>query len=239
MFAPALPVALAWSALGLAQPAPAQPAPVQRPITRISFSRNPCYGFCPSYSVALERDGTATWKEGNYVSRPGERSGRIAPEQFKALVGLLDAPTFPALLARTRGDATKTLRATDGAGFSLVVERGDQKTEIEDYGFRAPAEFLSIEKKLDAAAQNIAWRPEDTGIIEAPAKPSKNRQIFFVSLTTAPTGFQEVARGLVVAGQRFQVTLPPGDYAVEWQKEGVSQKRQVKVIEGYFTSLAP
>lgn len=113
------------------------------------------------------------------------------------------------------------------------------KPKFEDYSFRAPAEFLSIEKKLDAAAQSIAWRPEGTGIIEAPAKPSKNRQIFFVSLTTAPTGFQEVARVLVVAGQRFQVTLPPGDSAVEWQKEGVSQKRQVKVMEGYFTSLAP
>lgn len=230
--------------IGAAQAQPAietQAAPVtQAPITRVSFSRTPCYGFCPSYSVTLQRDGAATWKDGQFVPRLGDRTGRIAPDKFAELARLLDASS-PALLAQVRRNTLQP-RPADAPGFMLSIERGAQKIEVEDYGFQVPAEFLSIEKKLDEAAANASWRFDNTGLIEAPATPRKGACLFLIRPAVAPPPplpYQDIGRIMVAAGQKFQVTLPPGNYSVRWQDEAGSHERKVKVIEGYFASVAP
>lgn len=230
------PIAVAWPAMSLAQPKAAQSS-----ITRISFSRTPCYGFCPSYSVVLERDGSATWKDALFVSRLGKRRGRITPKRFAALAALLDRPGLPSVLSQVKRNALKP-RPTDGAGFTLSIERGDQKVEVEDFGFGTPAEFVSIEKQLDEAAKSVAWLYEDTGIIEAPATPHEEVRIIFIRLAPVPgtpQGIQEIGRVFVAKGQPFQVTLPPGNYSVEWQDGTGSHRRVAKVIAGYFASIAP
>ena len=238
LFALTVPVVATLVATSLAQPQAAQ-----APITRVSFSRSPCYGFCPSYSVVIQRDGSATWKNALFVPRLGERRGRITPERFAALAALLDGPGLPSLLAQVKRNALKP-RPTDTAGFSLSIERGDQKTEVEDFGFGTPAEFVSLEKQLDEAANSVAWGYEDTGIIEAPAVPRDAARIFFVhsaksaSAKSAPGGDQETGRILVAKGQRFEVTLPPGDYVVGWRDATGSHERPAKVVAGYFASIA-
>lgn len=235
---------LAVPSIGAAQAQPAivtQTAPVtQAPITRISFSRTPCYGFCPSYSVTLRSDGAAKWKDGQFVSRLGDRTGRIAPEKFAELARFLDASSS-LLLAQMRRNTLQP-RPADAPGFILSIERGAQKIEVEDYGFRAPVEFLSIEKKLDEAAANASWQFDNTGLIEAPASPRKGACMFLIRSAVAPPPplpHQDIGRIVVAAAQKFQVTLPPGDYSVRWQDEAGSHERKVKVIEGYFASVAP
>ena len=69
------------------------PPPTAKPLT-ITYATNPCYGFCPVYSVTVSADGTGHFNGIQQTTVTGKRDFSVTPAQFKAFADTL-APWRP------------------------------------------------------------------------------------------------------------------------------------------------
>lgn len=51
---------------------------------RISFSVEPCFGFCPDFSLSVDADGRGTYEGENFVAARGSHSFSASPAEFAA-----------------------------------------------------------------------------------------------------------------------------------------------------------
>ena len=106
---PALALAmLAGCTVGDARPGP--PEAIEAPT--ISYETGPCFGACPVYRVTVTSDGSGRFEGRRFTAVEGERSFRIGPDRFQALLAHLE-PIRPATgSVRYSGDACERM-ATD------------------------------------------------------------------------------------------------------------------------------
>ena len=82
------------------------------PVESVSYETGPCFGACPVYRVAVNRDGTGLFEGRRFTAVTGERRFTLTPDQFRAFVGQLE-PLRPASgVMRYSGDVCGAM-ATD------------------------------------------------------------------------------------------------------------------------------
>lgn len=64
-------------------------------VERISFSVEPCFGFCPDFALTVDANGRGTFDGQNFVAAPGVHVFSANPEQLAAFQARL-APFRPA-----------------------------------------------------------------------------------------------------------------------------------------------
>jgi hypothetical protein len=125
---------------------------------RITLTRTMCYGTCPAYSVMIDGDGTVTWDGKTYVAVKGQHTGKIAPEQVKALYSAFKKADFFWLLD------TYASRITDMPSTIVTLAYDGRSKTVTDYaGLRIgmPQAVADLELLIDKTANTGQWIGED------------------------------------------------------------------------------
>jgi hypothetical protein len=121
---------------------------------RVTLHRSMCYGTCPAYGVTIDGDGTVTWDGQNYVAVKGQRTGKITPEQVKALYAAFRKADFFWLLDNYSS------HITDMPSFTVTLAYDGHSKTVTDYaGFRIgmPKAVSDLEALIDRTANTSQW----------------------------------------------------------------------------------
>jgi hypothetical protein len=100
-------------------------------IDSISFRTGYCYGNCPVFTIAMDKNGNATYEAGTYNPKMGKFSGVIKKEDLDRIVGLLNYTNFSQLANEYK------VSWTDDQTSWLRVRFSDGRVkEIQDYGMK-------------------------------------------------------------------------------------------------------
>src|SRR5688500_3853475 len=151
-------------------PAAIDQSRVAADIDSIVLERTPCFGFCPTYRLAIDGSGRVRYRNA------GERTVRtdsIAPDAVERLGARAIELGFFDLPARIRGDsALCSMVATDqpgvivsffsGAGSKTVDHYTGCHVEGRERPGPAPAivRLVRLEAEIDSTANVEQWRPE-------------------------------------------------------------------------------
>jgi hypothetical protein len=110
------------------KPGAMRSAPSAEGVARLVLERTDCYGYCPSYSVEVHRDGTVAYEGRAFVRVLGAARWRMPPEKTDALFGKA---------ARARAETWQRRYAvpiTDSASAKITIElRSGAAISVEDY----------------------------------------------------------------------------------------------------------
>ena len=124
-------------------------------VESITLERQPCFGFCPVYTVTLREDGTVEYDGQQNVEVTGPQTATIDPGAVQTLgdemieAGYLDWE-----------DAYTNQEVTDQAYAITTVTLADGTTKRIDhyYGdFSAPEELTELETRIDQTANTAQW----------------------------------------------------------------------------------
>lgn len=124
-------------------------------IDTITLERQPCFGFCPVYTVTLHDDGTVEYNGQQYVEVTGPRTAAIDPAAVQALGDeMIDAGYLEWEDAYTNQDVTDHPYAITTVTFA----DGTTKRIEHYYGdFSAPEELTELETRIDETANTEQW----------------------------------------------------------------------------------
>lgn len=128
----------------------------------VALKRGACLGACPSYEVAVGRDGAVTWDGYGYVRRLGRRVGRVSPAKVAKLAAALARLQrldlqddygyfFEPLLGQ------RIPVVTDGS-VSTLTFRVDGRLRTIVISTDAPRELTTFEDFVDRIAGTDRWK---------------------------------------------------------------------------------
>lgn len=121
----------------------------------ITLERQPCFGFCPVYTLAIHGDGRVEYNGMDFVEVTGEQTSTIDPAEVQAL-----ADAFSEAGYFTWNDAYMTQEVTDMPYVFTSITLSDGTTKrIEHYhgDFSAPEALTELENLIDATANSAQW----------------------------------------------------------------------------------
>ena len=125
------------------------------PFDRVELERTPCFGFCPTYTISLSRDGSARYVGHTNVPRVGTFVGAIDLDTYARVCYLLAKCGFGARSVKFAApwtcQATSYLRTWRAGQADPVV--------ITDYGSWGPIELWSLLQTIDCVTASIKWKP--------------------------------------------------------------------------------
>jgi len=136
--------------LGFAGCATVVPGAAPRGATSIAYETGPCFGACPVYRVTVNSDGTGRFEGQRFTAVEGERTFRITPERYRALLAHLE-PLRPARgSVRYSGEACETM-ATDLPSAEVTWRTpGDGEQQLYFYHGCDMERNRAIAERLDA-----------------------------------------------------------------------------------------
>lgn len=120
--------ALALAPLAACGTVPAQEAGAER----ISFSAEPCYGFCPAFDVTVGAYGEGRYEGRSSVKVTGTRQLSVTPEEFAAFRDRL-APYRPAQDVRYDHENCDVPLATDMPAVQVTGHEADGRSTTLDW----------------------------------------------------------------------------------------------------------
>ncbi|MCB8961627.1 MAG: hypothetical protein H6651_15010 [Ardenticatenales bacterium] len=134
----------------------------------ITLERTPCFGFCPTYTLAIFADGTVRYNGLNHVDVMGEQTGQISPEQVQALIDAFQAINYFDLQ-----DEYTDLYVSDMPYTITSLTLDGQTKQINRYGGdgSAPMALLELENLIDTTVNSEQWTgspPPEPILIEKP-----------------------------------------------------------------------
>ena len=124
-------------------------------VDSITLERQPCFGFCPVYTLTIHGDGHVTFRGFRFVEVTGEQTSEIDPAAVQALAGeMVVAGYF------NWEDAYMNRLATDHPYVLTSITLADGTTKsIEHYhgDFFAPEALTELEDRIDEVAGTARW----------------------------------------------------------------------------------
>ncbi len=112
----------------------------------IEMKKDPCFGFCPVYVFQVNGKGNATFKGERNVSKEGEWTRNLSPEETNALFAAFEKSNFEAF------QDEYTDQVTDLPTTWVTFKHGSIDKTIKDY-YGAPEELKALEKLVEAIAE--------------------------------------------------------------------------------------
>jgi hypothetical protein len=146
---------------------PMPPQEYQLRDVTISLTREPCFGFCPVYSVTLGGDGQVVFDGSQHVEQTGRHEAQVSQEDFVALLETVYAVDYfrmapeyreeTTVMVDASGHVTETMRSpTDMPTQIVKVKIGDYEKQVVDY-WGAPQGLKLLENKIDQTADVGQW----------------------------------------------------------------------------------
>lgn len=158
-------VLLGCAARPQASPAPAAALPAAADTTAadtlVTLERTPCFGTCPSYTLAVLEDGTVRYSGRQFVAHAGYAEKEISPAAVERLVEAFRAADYFALKSSyNAGDECAQLM-TDHPTTITSLRLDGQTKRVRHYqgctGFPAEERLTALEDTIDAIAGTRAW----------------------------------------------------------------------------------
>lgn len=147
---------------------PATPAPTA---DTISFSAGPCFGFCPSYTVKVEPNGSAVLVPERNISVPGETRFTVTTAQYRRLRDGF-AAFRPATGKEKRiGPGENCERAaTDLPEYAIVWKRaGQDDTKLDFHGGCFDPRYARLRAAIAAVPRVL----DIEAMLKPPANPTR------------------------------------------------------------------
>ena len=120
-------------------------------IREIRQEHTACFGFCPVYTVALRRDGTADYHGKAHVPMLGSYTATVDSVTFQQLATFLVRKGF-FRLAPYYG-----VGATDQASTVTTATFDGDSAVVSRYGWTGPYDLGDIEDAIDSVASVLKW----------------------------------------------------------------------------------
>ncbi len=137
--------------------------------TLATLERTPCFGTCPSYTLAVLEDGTVRYQGRQFVAREGYAEKEISPEQVEQLVeAFREAGYFDLENSYVSGaECGQTVMSDMPTAITSLRADGKSK-RVRHYhgctGFPAEERLTALENAIDEIAGTRAWvEGEDAG----------------------------------------------------------------------------
>ncbi len=125
------------------------------PVETITLERQPCFGFCPVYTVTLHADGRVEYDGTQNVEATGAQTANVDPATVQALADQMTAAGY-----FDWEDEYAEMDVTDMATVitSITLSDGTTKRIRHYYGDdNAPAALTELEGQIDLAAGVAQW----------------------------------------------------------------------------------
>lgn len=125
--------------------------------TSIEYSRGPCFGACPSYSVIIGGDGSVKFNGTHNTRVKGNTTGSVDPKKVAQILNRLNSANFNALEDR----AFLWCFDTPTVGVSVTIN-GEKKTVMSDaacYGKKdgIQGRFVEVAEEIDQIVDTDQW----------------------------------------------------------------------------------
>jgi hypothetical protein len=124
-------------------------------VEAITLERQPCFGFCPVYTVSIGGDGQVEYNGVDFVEVTGAQTAAIDPAAAQALADEMIAAGYLEM-----EDAYMNQEVTDlpYAITSLTLSDGTTKRIEHYYGdSSAPQALTDLETRIDEVANTAQW----------------------------------------------------------------------------------
>jgi hypothetical protein len=124
-------------------------------VEEITLERQPCFGFCPVYTVSIGGDGQVAYNGIDFVEVTGPQTATVDPAAVQALADEMIAAGYLDL-----EDAYMNQEVTDlpYAITSLALSDGTTKRIEHYYGdSSAPQALTDLETRIDEVANTAQW----------------------------------------------------------------------------------
>jgi hypothetical protein len=128
------------------------------PFSRIEFERTGCLGFCPVYSLVLQRNGAAAYNGIKYVEREGAFQGEINVFDFGRLSLMIERFQVENMLAKYASEDSCASTAT----LRIHYANSERILEISDSDKAGPIELWAIQTAIDSIVNKIEWQLKDS-----------------------------------------------------------------------------
>lgn len=120
----------------------------------ITLERQPCFGFCPMYTVSIFEDGTVVYNGDSNVDVTGEQTSEIAPETVQQMVEAIASAGY-----FEWEEAYTTQTVTDLPTVITSVTRDGETHRIQRYAgdSTAPLALPFLENWIDLMASTGMW----------------------------------------------------------------------------------
>ena len=121
---------------------------------RISLDRTECYGSCPSYTIELMGDGSASYEGRSFVLVAGHHSFDVPKADVECLLTHFRKASFWSLADKYVADIT------DGPTYTVSLTIGGQTKTIVDYiggAVGMPATITALEEEIDRIGGVDRW----------------------------------------------------------------------------------
>lgn len=148
------PAGIAADSAAAPAPAAAAGAPV------VTLERQPCFGTCPVYRVAVSGDGTVSFEGRRHVTHLGTATASLPAPAVDSLLAELEAGGYFEFADRYEASQPACgLYATDSpVVITSVTMAGRTKEVRHDYGCaEAPPELGRLERRIDEVAGTARW----------------------------------------------------------------------------------
>jgi hypothetical protein len=161
-----LAIGLALSLGACARPSPpgsgtdSLPSPDAGDSATITLERQPCFGTCPVYIVAVERTGAVRFEGRRFVADSGVHTATVPAARVDSLLRELDDAGYFGLDERYRaGEPGCGAYATDLPTVIVQVRIGERSKRVEhDHGCASAPDALSVlERRIDEVAGVQRW----------------------------------------------------------------------------------
>lgn len=112
----------------------------------IELKKDPCFGFCPVYSFKVDGKGNATFQGDRNVSKEGDWTRTLSPEETNQLFEAFEKSNFEAFKDEY------TDQVTDLPTTWVTFKHGTIDKTVKDY-YGAPEPLKELEKLVEAIAE--------------------------------------------------------------------------------------
>lgn len=124
-------------------------------VDSITLERQPCFGFCPVYTLTIHGDGEVHYNGLNFVEVTGEQTSQIDPAAVQALADEMAAAGY-----FDWADEYLNQEVTDHPYVITSITLADGTTkQINHYhgDFSAPEALTALEDRIDEVAGSAQW----------------------------------------------------------------------------------
>jgi Domain of unknown function (DUF6438)/Ankyrin repeats (3 copies) len=176
--------------------------------TVITLERTTCYGTCPSYTVAILKDGTVNYFGREYVRVKGAAQWKVDPAMIDSLV-----KEFIKIDYFSLDDGYTGIKKPDGT-FSQVTGdlpttitslslSGKHKEIVDNLEARAPTKLRDLEHAIDDAVNSKKWVSIDAETVHQKCNQGwdiNGREAQALLLDAMSTGDADVVRAFIEEG---------------------------------------
>lgn len=112
----------------------------------IKLKKDPCFGFCPVYTFTVDGQGMATFHGDRNVSKEGNWTRTLTPEETSALFSAFEKSDFESFQDEYTG------QVTDLPTTWITFKHGNIEKTIKDY-YGAPEKLKMLEKLVEEIAE--------------------------------------------------------------------------------------